>query len=184
MAKFIALLKKETLVLSKDIHGLAVLFIMPAIFILIMSMAMQNAFDEHQNVTIDYAIVNQSDDALAGDFIRLLQENTVFKVQLLQQDTAQLNALVAKDRYKFAIIIPKDFPQRLSAQNASQAASQVEEPILQVLVAPTVKPYLKQLFLVVLRGAVIKMKTALSFGGYDRYRTHQQGRLRRALHIR
>ena len=53
--KLIALVKKETLVLSKDVHGLVVLFVMPAVFILIMSMAMQDAFDEHQNVSVEYA---------------------------------------------------------------------------------------------------------------------------------
>jgi len=161
MAKFTALLKKEILVLSKDLHGLAVLFIMPAIFILIMSMAMQNAFDEHQTVIIDYAIVNYSDDALAGDFIRLLQDNAAFKAQTLKRDTPQLSSLVASDKYKFAIVVPADFSQRLSGRNAAQTG----QPLLQILVSPTVKPYMKQLFLVVLRGAVIKMKTALSFGG-------------------
>jgi ABC-2 type transport system permease protein len=152
------LLKKETLVLSKDLHGLAVLFIMPAVFILIMSMAMQNAFDEHQSVSIDYAVVNLSGDTLAGDFIRLLQDDSVFKAQVLKPDTGPLSELVARDQYKFAIIVPQDFAQRLRGRTA-------EPQVLRVLVAPTVKPYMKQLFLVVLRGAVIKMKTALSFGG-------------------
>ena len=65
MNRFLALIKKEIVVLSKDLHGLFVLFVMPAIFILIMSLAMQDSFDEHSNVSIEYALVDNSNSALS-----------------------------------------------------------------------------------------------------------------------
>lgn len=39
---------KEWRLLSRDLHGLVLLFLMPAAFILIMSLALQNTFDEHR----------------------------------------------------------------------------------------------------------------------------------------
>ena len=41
---FIALVRKELLALSRDLHGLAALFVMPAIFIVVMSLALQNYY--------------------------------------------------------------------------------------------------------------------------------------------
>jgi ABC-2 type transport system permease protein len=41
----LALMKKELLALSRDLHGLAALFLMPMLFIVIMSLALQNVYD-------------------------------------------------------------------------------------------------------------------------------------------
>jgi ABC-2 type transport system permease protein len=159
MNKFIALLKKEALVLSKDIHGLLVLFVMPAVFILIMSLAMQDAFDEQQNVIIDYAILNQCDDPLAEKLIAFLQDDPAFKATVVDTAAGRLNSLVAQERYKFALIIPEDFPQRLAGESGADDGN----ALLHILIAPTVKSYLKQLFIAALRSSVIQLRTALSF---------------------
>ncbi|WP_455209764.1 ABC transporter permease [Kaarinaea lacus] len=161
MNKFIALLKKEALVLSKDIHGLLVLFVMPAVFILIMSLAMQDAFDEHQSVVIEYAIVNHSEDTLAQELVQLLREDTAFEAVVVSQPQLQLNQLVAQERYKFAVIIPEDFSQRLTGTTNTDT----EENLLQVLIAPTVKSYLKQLFTAGLRSNIIQLRIAQRFTG-------------------
>ena len=44
MTRLLALWKKEWLALWRDKHGLLALFVMPAVFILIMSLALQDAF--------------------------------------------------------------------------------------------------------------------------------------------
>ena len=160
MNKFFALIKKETLVLSKDIHGLLVLFVMPAIFILIMSLAMQDAFDDQQNVIVNYAISDQANNEFSKRSIESLQENNTFKAQVVQQDPGQLNTLVAEDRYKFAVIVPEKFTERLMAEDSDAV-------LAEVLISPTAKPYLKQLFLSALHGVLVKQKMALSFAAAD-----------------
>lgn len=61
-----ALAMKELRLLSRDVHGLAVLFLMPTIFILIMSLAMQNTFSGGDGPMMTAAV--QVDDAgLMGD---------------------------------------------------------------------------------------------------------------------
>ena len=57
MRKIIAGVSKELRLLSRDIHALLVLFVMPAIFILIMSLAMRDAFSQHSNVAIDVVMM-------------------------------------------------------------------------------------------------------------------------------
>jgi ABC-2 type transport system permease protein len=125
---------------------------MPAVFILIMSLAMQDAFDEHQNVIIEYAVVNHSKDDLAGELIEFLKEDPAFKATVLEQVPEPLSSIVASERYKFALIIPEDFAQRLTAGDGE------EKPMLQVLIAPTVKSYLKQLFSALVRSGVVQLK--------------------------
>src|SRR5260221_14139286 len=46
MRRVLALWEKEWLVLARDVHGLAVLFLMPAVFIVVMSLALSDAFKE------------------------------------------------------------------------------------------------------------------------------------------
>jgi ABC-2 type transport system permease protein len=136
---------------------------MPAVFILIMSLAMQDAFDEHQNVIIEYAVVNHSKDDLAGELIEFLKEDPAFKATVLEQSPQTLSSIVANERYKFALIIPEDFAQRLTAGDGE------DKPMLQVLIAPTVKSYLKQLFSALVRSGVVQLKMAqlLAESGVD-----------------
>ena len=44
LRRLLALWEKETLALSRDVLGLAVLFLMPAAFIVVMSLALSDAF--------------------------------------------------------------------------------------------------------------------------------------------
>ena len=41
---FFALAKKELQALSRDVHGLAALFLMPMVFIIVMSMALKDVY--------------------------------------------------------------------------------------------------------------------------------------------
>ena len=49
MNALLACIRKELLLLSRDLHGLALLFIMPLAFILIMSLALQNQMAEKRS---------------------------------------------------------------------------------------------------------------------------------------
>jgi ABC-2 type transport system permease protein len=55
---FLALAKKELLALSRDLHGLAALFLLPMVFIIIMSMALKDVYSPRVQV-MRYAVVNQ-----------------------------------------------------------------------------------------------------------------------------
>ena len=66
-----ALWTKEWLALSRDVHGLAVLFLMPAAFIVVMSLALSDAFKEGAHVA-DFAVLGSPRlaERLAGEGFR------------------------------------------------------------------------------------------------------------------
>src|SRR5262245_54177828 len=63
----LALMKKELLALSRDLHGMAALFLMPVIFIVVMSLALKNVYSPPRT-TLAYAIDARDGGAPAQAF--------------------------------------------------------------------------------------------------------------------
>jgi ABC-2 type transport system permease protein len=66
MRPLLALWLKEWLVLSRDVHGLAVLFLMPAAFLVIMSLALSDAFKDDGGRKTDFAVLAPGGPKVAG----------------------------------------------------------------------------------------------------------------------
>ena len=64
----LALMKKELLALSRDIHGMGALFIMPMVFIIVMSMALKDVYTPATK-RLAYAVVNQDSGKTADKLI-------------------------------------------------------------------------------------------------------------------
>ena len=75
---FSALLKKEFLLVLRDKHALMALFIMPAIFILIMSVAMRDIFSQ-ESVSFKVAIENHDKSVIAQKVVKRLLEDKNFQ---------------------------------------------------------------------------------------------------------
>ena len=167
--KFLALVIKELRVLAKDKHGLAVLFVMPAVFILIMSLAMRDAFDRSSGVTLDFLLLNQSETAQALEFEGALGGLDGFVLRRTDQPPEAIRSQLADDRVKFALVIPAGFPERLKAWGENKDA---ESPV-QLLISPAVAPASRFLFEMALErelhelylnSHVLPTLRALSFG--------------------
>jgi len=65
MRRLLALWTKEWIALSRDLHGLAVLFLMPAAFIAIMSLALSDTFGDR--VRVDFAVLGPDAAKIAGE---------------------------------------------------------------------------------------------------------------------
>ena len=71
-----AIWRKEWLALARDVHGLAVLFLMPAAFIVVMSLALSDVFEDGASRRTDFAVLAPAGFAeeiakgLAGDGFR------------------------------------------------------------------------------------------------------------------
>lgn len=83
MIAFIASIKKEALLLSRDWHALGLLFVMPAVFIIIMSLALQDRFGAEQGVEFAGQIQIQKDSPEA----RALREALERSPHLALQET-------------------------------------------------------------------------------------------------
>jgi ABC-2 type transport system permease protein len=75
MRRLLALWKKEWIALSRDVHGLAVLFVMPAAFIVVMSLALSDVFRDGGGRGAEFAVLSADGGAslvgrLAGDGFR------------------------------------------------------------------------------------------------------------------
>jgi ABC-2 type transport system permease protein len=80
MRRLLALCCKELLLLSRDRHGLLLLFAMPAVFILVMSLALRGAFDARRAPTISLILDNRDGAPLSLQFAKGLHELPSFTV--------------------------------------------------------------------------------------------------------
>lgn len=76
---FFAMVKKEFLLVLRDRHALLALFVMPAIFILIMSVALKEQFNQDA-ISFNISIIDLDDSNLSNKIIGKLQEDKSFNI--------------------------------------------------------------------------------------------------------
>ncbi|MCX5855277.1 MAG: ABC transporter permease [Deltaproteobacteria bacterium] len=115
MIKILYILKKEFLLIIRDIHAVTVLFIMPAVFIMIMSLAMRDLFELHSTVSIDVLAVNQDAGNQSEPFLKAMDALRTFRFHLIEKGAAAdkvpdkvKEQMLARD-YKFGLIIKENF---------------------------------------------------------------------------
>ncbi len=98
------LLKKEFTLIFRDIHALLVLFIMPTLFILIMSLALKNSYSNTIDVKLKVAIQSKEKNEKIETLIKDINKSSFFetKYQLTKESTKEL--LYTKN-YDFIISI-------------------------------------------------------------------------------
>lgn len=103
-----ALVKKELLALSRDIHGLTALFLMPMIFIVIMSLALKNVYDPPVDA-LNYAIQQLDDGDIAHDLVKDWQKDHGVAQTLPDNWRGQ----VESGKLDYVLIIEKDFSKQI-----------------------------------------------------------------------
>ncbi len=63
-----ALIRKEMLALNRDLHGLAALFVLPIIFIIVMSMALKDVYSPHVD-NLAWAAIDQDNSVLSKSLL-------------------------------------------------------------------------------------------------------------------
>lgn len=112
MFKYI--LKKEFLLIFRDIHALLVLFIMPAIFILIMSLALKNSYSDSFETKLKVAVIaKESLDITA--FVKDLNKSSYFSADLLLEESTK--TLIYDKNYDFIIKLDSDFKNKINAND-------------------------------------------------------------------
>lgn len=121
MNRLIASVYKESLLLARDWHGLLVLFVMPAVFVLIMSLALQGQFDRQGVQLKGWLSVEEmiGENTQAEAFVALLRQQPELSLRLAAPDSP----LSISDRL-FQIHILARFDQVLRGE--SEARSGVE----------------------------------------------------------
>ena len=108
---------KEFLLLTRDIGGIAILFIMPLVLIITITLIQDSTFKTIIDSEIPILIINNDEGDISKTIINSFEDSKTFKV--IKIDTEKnAKELVFKGRYKLAIIIPEklssDLEQRVS----------------------------------------------------------------------
>ncbi|MDR0407702.1 MAG: ABC transporter permease [Campylobacteraceae bacterium] len=120
MRLFFALLKKEGLIVLRDMHALIALFVLPCIFIIIMSYALKDVTQSGKNLRCSYHI-SEDNDALAQDFQKSMQDMEGFSCK--KGDFTEQSDI-------FISIPPKFFENFGSNENSSLSVELRYAPLL------------------------------------------------------
>jgi ABC-2 type transport system permease protein len=114
MRRLLALWEKEWLALARDVHGLAVLFLMPAVFIVVMSLALSDVFKGEGARQTEFAVLALDDAKLAERFTQSLSGEG-FRAVAAPADEAAARASVRKGSPALVLVVPRDFARALAA---------------------------------------------------------------------
>jgi ABC-2 type transport system permease protein len=149
----LALVVKELRVLTRDRHGLFVLFVMPAVFILIMSMALRDAMSPGRTTKIAYLWLDEDREYFAlalGDALGARPQ-----LERLQADgEPQLLARLRAGEAQFAVRIAPGLKDRIAA-----SADGGREPLIQLYLSPTAPPQSRLVFALELRAALATVRS-------------------------
>ncbi|MGF1869274.1 ABC transporter permease [Photobacterium indicum] len=115
---FKAMLMKEFLLVGRDKHALAALFIMPAVFILIMSLALKDVMNEDKSL-MTYALVDHDQSTGSEALINKLSNLSVLTKHELNSNDFRSPE---EEGVQFIIDIPEGFYQDKLPLNISVAA--------------------------------------------------------------
>jgi ABC-2 type transport system permease protein len=161
---FIASLVKEARLLLRDVHGLALLFLMPTIFILVMSLALQDVFAARagsrpaaSGVKVAIADLDQTD--ASRELVTRVTAVKAFAVTASADKPSEaLYASVKASVESFGVIIPKGYGEQLGKSATPGAlrapTPETAAPNVEVLVAPDAEKRSELIFLAAVRGAM------------------------------
>lgn len=141
---WIACVRKEFLLLGRDLHGLALLFVMPLAFVLVMSLALQNQFAGHAGGKLKVVVLDLDQSDASRDFLSALDSNNAFKFIVPQDlpDALVLEQQLRRGDFAFSVQIAAEFGARLLAVPDDETPA-----LIQVGVAPDSNKQIEAIFL-------------------------------------
>ena len=111
---------KEFLLLKRDVSGLILLFLMPLVLVITVTLIQDSTIRQLSDSKIEILVIDKDSDVLSESIISNLKKNDLFDVvsELNGEmiDENQANDLVLKGRYPLAIVIPNKMTANLDAK--------------------------------------------------------------------
>ena len=145
----LALLRKEILALSRDPHALAALFIMPAIFIVVMSLALKDVYTPPKDRFV-YSIDVREPSFAATRFVEHW-ENTHGPARKLDSNWQQA---LQRGQLSYVLVLEKDLLPAIVSQQAPQS------PVVRLITEPGLAQSALRALQAELAGAVSEMRAA------------------------
>lgn len=153
---------KELLILGRDRQALALLFLMPSFFILVMSVALEGVFEAGtRDRPLTVLVVNRDSGDLAARTLAAL--GTLSGVRLLEGnergpfDEAAAEAEIRAGRQRFALVFDPDYSRRLRGEAPAGA--------LRLLVDPAVNPQVQAIVRGAIEGVADRVRLAAELPG-------------------
>ncbi len=157
MSRLFAIIHKELLALSRDVHGLAVLFVMPAVFILIMSLALKGVFSDESSERLRFSVVDSELSAISQGFVRRLGESQFhFASEFSGLNLSELKSKLRQGKLHFVVVVHDGFEQ-----SQTDFDNERQEPLLTLLVDPAINAPFEAAFKGMLLESVTKQKMEL-----------------------
>ncbi|MCS6786937.1 MAG: ABC transporter permease, partial [Thiobacillaceae bacterium] len=108
LARFYASVLKDARIIARDRQALVLFFVMPVLFVLILSLALRDAFGERPGATFPVLLIAPPGD-LVGDSVEasLRANHHIRLTRMPRAATDAVRAWLVAGRYKFAILIPE-----------------------------------------------------------------------------
>jgi ABC-2 type transport system permease protein len=196
MSKLLACIKKELLILLRDKGGLAVLFLMPMVLVMVVSLVQNNVLEEISGTRIDVVLLDSDGGDLGGRLETLL--GRVPALNLLKDDDGRpitketAFRKIETGEYQFLIEIGEGASRQLEARclkeakaafsgnSAADTASNEEAAIPVALYsAPTVQGAVRGLINQALERAVFAVETEIKLSAFS---TVMAKKMERALY--
>jgi len=130
LRQIIALTIKDLKVIFKDTGGVAALFLMPAMFIIVMSNALAGSFGSSSDQLINVLVVNLDRGATGATLVDSLTASGGINVETTWESQpltrAQAEQLIVDQQRSIAIVIPADFSDALQQVAFDQAAQSAQ----------------------------------------------------------
>jgi ABC-2 type transport system permease protein len=147
LAKLATSVAKESRIILRDRQALILFFIMPVLFVLILSLALRDAFGDRPGATFPVLVVDQDGGEVGAAVVSAFAASGHFRVERAARpapDLAQLERAILDDRYKFVIMIPTDASakarQRVAELAANAPSEMLSAPVeLRLLADPTLR---------------------------------------------
>jgi ABC-2 type transport system permease protein len=109
LRKLVTSVVKEARIILRDRQTMVLFFVMPPLFVLILSLALRDAFGERTGVAFPMLVVDLDGAKVGSAVFDAFATNRHFKVERIGPPAPELHELereVTEGRYKFIIIVP------------------------------------------------------------------------------
>jgi len=131
---FSASVTKELRIISRDKLALVVFFVMPVLFVLILSLALRDAFGDRPGTSFAVLVADADGGAVGQAVVESLRGNPHLRLVLSGRTNLgerDIRQSVREGRYQFAVLIPADATQQARRRVADIAAGVPADMMLQ-----------------------------------------------------
>jgi ABC-2 type transport system permease protein len=118
--KVLATIKKEFLLLTRDLGGLTLIFFMPLALVVVMALIQDNTFREFHETKLEVLLIDEDHGSFSAGLERAFGNSSNFRlIKQLGSETLTAESahrLVHSGQYKTAVIIPKNASAAIDAK--------------------------------------------------------------------